>query len=73
MGWETFGAGFPGKMSLFSFSLTSDSVKYSRGKIARSIGVGVVVVVVVVVVEDDDGGTGFVGLGGLVGGSVYCM
>ena len=79
IGWDTFGAEFPGTILLFSLILTSDSVKYSRGNIAWSIGTRVVVVVVVVVGVvvgtggKDDGCAGFVGLGGLVGGSVYCM
>ena len=59
-------------MCLFSVILTSDSVKYSSGNIAWSIGTRVVVVIGVGVVDiggRDDGCAGFVGLGGRVGGS----
>ena len=46
MGWDTFGAEFPGTILLFSLIFTSDSVKYSRGNIAWSIGTRVAVDVV---------------------------
>ena len=55
MGWDTFGAEFPGNILLFSLILTSDSVKYSRGNIAWSIGTRVVVVVGVGVVVGTGG------------------